>query len=122
MKQSWPNDAGAADNPTFLPLDDARCHARTPIGAIAIDRCPNGHWRVVFEGFSRSSNPSLAAAISEAVGVPRSEDWLVQLIAELESLTPNEHVTATLVNDLERRPRTPKIRCLVIDDRGQAPD
>jgi hypothetical protein len=62
--------------------------ALTPAGdALEIVRIDQG-WRVVFAGFSRSSNRSLAAALAEATGVKRDEQWIADLASTIEDEAP----------------------------------
>jgi hypothetical protein len=62
-----------------------RCwQAHTPIGAVTIGFYETGTWKVVFEGFSRSTNRSLASALAEATGARHNEPWVDRLAAAIK--------------------------------------
>jgi hypothetical protein len=48
-----------------------------------VRREPGGAWRVVYGGFSRSTNRSLASALAEASGAPATAAWVRALAARL---------------------------------------
>jgi hypothetical protein len=61
---------------------------RTPMGdTLEIVRTASG-WRVLFAGFSRSANRSLAAAVAEATGIDRDAEWIAELARALEWESP----------------------------------
>jgi hypothetical protein len=62
----------------------AQWQRRTPNGSVSIALDAGGTWKVVYEGFSRSSNRSLMIALAEATGARHHELWLQDLAAALE--------------------------------------
>lgn len=72
----------ARTDPSASPPPEGAIHcwqARTPIGAVTIGFYETGTWKVVFEGFSRSTNRSLARALAEATGAHHDEPWVGRL-------------------------------------------
>jgi hypothetical protein len=59
--------------------------AQTPAGEITVTRNARGNWNVVYAGFSRSANPSLAAALAEATGTNHQTPWILQLARTIEA-------------------------------------
>ena len=80
----WPS---MQTDPSALPPSEGaiRCwQADTPVGAVTIDFYETGTWKVVLEGFSRSTNRSLARALAEATGAHHNEPWVDRLAATVK--------------------------------------